>query len=582
MTRPNILLITSDQQHWNTLGCQNPELRTPALDRLAAGGTLYTRAYCPNPTCTPTRASMITGKAPAQHGAVALGMKLPEHEPTVGEIFQDAGYRSALVGKAHFQPLSGTAAFPSLEAWPLLQDLAYWRDFHGPFYGFEHVELARNHTSEAHVGQHYALWMEAQGLHNWRDFYETPTGNNDDQVRKWLIPERYHYNAWIAERCNALLQQYAEADEPFFLWASFFDPHPKYLAPEPWDTLYDPASLTVPGVTPGEHDRNPPHFRLTQQPNPDFTPWFERGGHGLHGCHSHLHERDELARDIACYYGMVSCMDKYIGLILERLAALGLDDNTLVVFTSDHGHFFGQHGLVAKGPFHYEDMLRVPMIVRWPGFTAPGARSAALQSLTDLPVSFLSACGIEVPPDMTGVDQSPVWAGRADAAREQVLVENRHQPTTLHARTLITADHKLTVYCNRPYGELFDLQQDPGELHNLWDEPGSVELKYELVRRMLLAEMAQEEPLDEARLAWPNKSAAMYAKSFDSGRWRITVDPAHGRYELVEAGSYPGAPPGVNRWDDPACRVQRGRMLLALQFARMAGEPLWMPRVAGA
>ena len=214
MPAPNILLITSDQQHWNTLGCLNPELSTPALDRLAEQGTLYTRAYCPNPTCTPTRSSMITGKAPSQHGAVALGMKLPEHEPTVGEIFQQAGYRTALVGKAHFQPLQGTQEFPSLEAWPLLQDLDYWRDFHGPFYGFEHVELARNHTTEAHVGQHYALWMEAQGLDNWRDYYETPTGNNDDQVRTWLIPERYHYNAWIAERSNAMLEQYAAAEEP--------------------------------------------------------------------------------------------------------------------------------------------------------------------------------------------------------------------------------------------------------------------------------------------------------------------------------------------------------------------------------
>ena len=582
MARPNILLITSDQQHWNTLGSLNPELRTPALDQLAAQGTLYTRAYCPNPTCTPTRSSMITGKSPAQHGAVALGMKLPEHEPTVGDIMQRAGYRTALVGKAHFQPLQGTEEFPSLEAWPLLQDLEYWRDFHGSFYGFEHVELTRNHTTEAHVGQHYALWMEAQGLANWRDYYESPTGNNDDQVRKWLIPERYHYNAWIAERSNALLQQYAEEDEPFFLWASFLDPHPKYLVPEPWDTMYDPETLSVPGILLGEHDCNPPHFQLTQQPNPDFTPWFERGGNGLHGCHSHLHKRDELARDIACYYGMVSCMDKYVGLILERLDALGLAENTLVVFTSDHGHFFGQHGLIAKGPFHYEDMVRVPMIVRWPGVTAAGARSAALQSLTDLPVSFLSACGIEVPADMTGVDQRPVWAGEVDSAREDVLVENHHQPTTLHARTLVTERYKLTVYCNRPYGELFDLQADPDEWHNLWGEAGSAALKDALVERMLLAEMAQEEPLAPERLAWPNKSTEMYTKTFESGRWRITVDPALDCFELFEAGLYPGASGGVNRWDDPECRVQRGRMMLALQFARMAAEPFWMPRVAGA
>ena len=126
-------------------------------------------------------------------------------------------------------------------------------------------------------------------------------------------------------------------------------------------------------------------------------------------------------------------------------------------------------------------------------------------------------------PDMTGVDQSAVWAGQADAARVQVLVENHHQPTTMHARTLVSDRYKLTVYCNRPYGELFDLETDPGELRNLWDEQGSAALKDDLVQRMLLAGMAQEEPLDDARLAWPNKSAEMYARTFDGGRWRITV-----------------------------------------------------------
>ena len=108
MTKLNVLLITSDQQHWQTLGQNNPEIQTPALDKLAAQGTTFSRAYCPNPTCTPTRSSLITGKYPSQHGAWSLGTKLPETEPTVGERFHDAGYRTALVGKAHFQPLHST------------------------------------------------------------------------------------------------------------------------------------------------------------------------------------------------------------------------------------------------------------------------------------------------------------------------------------------------------------------------------------------------------------------------------------------------------------------------------------------
>lgn len=578
-SRPNILLITSDQQHWNTF--LNPEIQTPHLDRLAREGTVYGRAYCPNPTCTPTRASMITGKYPSQHGAFSLGMKLAEYEPTVGEVFQRAGYRTALVGKAHFQQLWGTDEFPSLESYPLMQDLNFWRTFHGPFYGFEHVELARNHADEAHVGQHYAIWMEDNGLTNWRDYFQPPTGNNPNQRRTWPIPERYHYNNWIAERTNALLDSYRQNDESFFLWASFFDPHPPYLIPEPWDTMYDPAQVTVPQVTPGEHARNPIHFQMTQQANPDFSPWYETGGNTLHGLHSHLHDRDELAKDIACYYGMISCMDRYIGMIVDHLEALGLVDNTLVVFTSDHGHFYGHHGLIAKGPFHYEDVIRVPFIVRWPGQVPAGRQSDALQTLVDLPATFLSACGIAVPDDMTGVNQLGVWTGQAESARDHVLVEHHHQPTTVHTRTYVDARYKLTVYCLRPYGELFDLEADPGEIHNLWDDPQAAELKAELIFRLLLAEMAREEPLTDETRQRPNKSTAMYARTFSSGSWQITIDPKNDVFALNDVSQY-STRRQVNLWDDPTYRAVRHQMVLALQFARMAAEPMWMPRVAGA
>jgi arylsulfatase A-like enzyme len=490
--RPNILLITSDQHHWSAMGYNNSEIQTPNLDRLAQQGTIFDRAYCPNPTCTPTRASLITGRWPSQHGAYSLGTKLMESEHTVGEDFSAAGYRTALVGKAHFQPLRGTEDYPSLESYPVLQDLDFWRDFYGPFYGFDHVELARNHTDEAHVGQHYALWMEEKGLANWRDYYRPPTGNNAEQKRTWLIPEAYHYDAWIADRTNALMEEYAAADEPFFLWASFFDPHPQYLVPEPWDKMYDPETLTVPQVTPGEHANNPPHFQMTQEQKPDFSAWREPEGNAMHGFHSHLHDRDELAKDIATYYGMISLMDKYIGVILDKLTALGLAENTLVVFTTDHGHFYGHHGLIAKGAFHYEDMVKVPMIARFPGRIPAGERRDALQTLVDYAPTFLTVAGLPVPRTMTGVDQSTVWQGEQLAARDHVLIENRHQPTSLHVKTYIDARYKLTVYYGRDYGELFDLEADPGEIYNLWHDPKHGELKSRLVMALLQAEMGKE------------------------------------------------------------------------------------------
>ncbi len=497
--RPNILLITSDQQHWNTIGCINPDLSTPNLDRLASQGMMFSRAYCPNPTCTPTRASIITGQYPSQHGAWTLGTKLPESAHTIGDDLHAAGYRTALVGKAHFQPLVGTEDYPSLEAYPVLQDLGFWRAFDEPFYGFRHVELARNHTAEAHVGQHYAIWLEEKGCANWRDYFQSPTGNNDTQKHKWMIPEEYHYDTWIAERTNALMEDYAANDEPFFLWASFFDPHPQYLVPEPWDTMYDPEKITVPSLTPREHDENPPHFALTQEEEPDFSPWKETGK-SVHGFHSHVCDKYELAKNIATYYGMVSLMDKYIGKILDRLEELGLTDNTIVVFTTDHGHFFGQHGLTAKGAFHYEDMIKVPLIVRYPGTVPAGEKSDAMQSLIDLAPTFLRMLGLDLPNSMTGVDQSGVWAGEKTSARDHIIVENHHEPTTVHCKTYVDERYKLTVYFGHAYGELFDLVEDPYEVRNLWNRPECAGLKSELLIKLISAEMGKE-PMWMPRIA---------------------------------------------------------------------------------
>jgi arylsulfatase A-like enzyme len=490
--KPNILLITSDQQHWNTLGILNKEVKTPNLDRLAQRGTTFTRAYCPNPTCTPTRASIITGQYPSQHGAWSLGTKLSETTQTVGDIFTEEGYRTALIGKAHFQPLASTEAYPSLEAYPTLQDLDFWKDFHERFYGFEDCELARNHTNEAHVGQHYALWMEEKGCMNWREYFLAPTGTMDKKKRhRWDIPEECHYDAWIAQRTNAKLQQYKDRGENFFLWASFFDPHPDYFAPQPWDTMYDPQQITVPRCTEGEHEMNPPHFRETQKENADFSSYSESGRY-MHGFHSHVHDTEKLKKDIAVYYGMISLMDKYIGKILDRLDELGLAEDTIVVFTSDHGHFFGHHGLIAKGPFHYEDMIKVPFIASCPGRIPSHRISDSMQSLVDLAPTFLGFCGIDIPRVMTGSDQSPVWSGEKKNVRDHILCENHHEPSSIHLKTYVDARYKITVYYNHEYGELFDLQNDPEEVRNLWNDPAYASLKSELLLKYIWAELGKE------------------------------------------------------------------------------------------
>ncbi|MFW5829845.1 MAG: sulfatase, partial [Planctomycetota bacterium] len=455
MAGPNILLITSDQQHWMTLGVLNPRIHTPNLDRLAAAGTLFQRAYCPNPTCTPTRASIITGQYPSQHGAWTLGTKLPESTHCVGDDFHAAGYHTALIGKAHFQPLSGTDAYPSLEAYPVLHDLEFWRGFDQPFYGFRQVELARNHTDEAHVGQHYALWMEERGCSNWRDYFRAPTGTRSSRAHAWELPEEYHYNTWIAERSCAQMDAALAADRPFFIWSSFFDPHPSYCVPEPWASMYDPADMELDDdFSIDELADKPPHFAMTQDPDADWSPYRE-SGHYLHGMHYHGYDRAQLQRHKAVYYGMVSMMDHYIGRILEHLEAIGETDNTFVVFTTDHGHFIGEHGLSAKGPFLYEDMIRIPFIARWPGRIPAGATSDGIVSLVDLAPSFLAASGLPIPRCMSGRDQSAAWCGDDAAYRDHAICEHHHEPTTVHLKTFVEQRWKITVYYDRDHGELY-------------------------------------------------------------------------------------------------------------------------------
>lgn len=493
MQRPNILLITSDQQHWDTLGATNPRISTPALDRLAAEGTRFTRAYCNNPVCTPSRATIITGLYPSVHGAWTIGVKLAEDVPTVGDHLQAAGYATTLIGKAHFQPLASTPEQTSLECQPVLRDLDFWRGFHGPWYGFEHVEVARNHADEAHAGQHYAIWLEEQGLANWRDYFQPwpPDPAAPKREGAWELPQELHYTTWTAERTIAAIERDAAAGRPFFTWASFHDPHPPYLVPEPWASMYRPEEMEPGRLLPGELDHLPEHFRLTQEAAPDFAAWRETA-FANHGFSSHLVDEARLRRQLAIYYGMISFMDRQIGRILDALDRLGLAENTIVVFSTDHGHFLGQHGLTAKGAFHYEDLLRVPFLVRAPGQVPAGATSAALQGLVDLAPTFLDAAGLPVPGLMQGVSQWEVWRGRQARARESAIVENRHQPTAVHLRTYIEDRYKITVYRQHEYGELFDLAEDPDERRNRWDDPAYAAIKGALLHRFVQAEIARE------------------------------------------------------------------------------------------
>jgi arylsulfatase A-like enzyme len=495
-TRPSILLITSDQHHSDVLGAVDPRLKTPALDRLCREGARFRRAYTCNPTCTPARASIITGMYPSQHGAWSLGTKLFEDVPTVGDALRAAGYATSLVGKAHFHPLKSLPGMESIECQPLLRDLDFWRGFHGPWYGFEHVETARMHTAESHAGGHYAIWMEEKGFHNWRDYFEDWPHNAEKAARlrasrSWALPQEFHYNAWTSEKTIERMRGATAEQKPFFIWSSFHDPHPPYLVPQPWASMYDPADMTPGSVVPGEHDANPEHFRRTQERGDAWWKQAREGEGAVHGGHSHLRDPAELRKDIATYYGMVSFMDEHIGRILAELDRLGQADNTLVIFTTDHGHFLGGHGLTAKAIHMYEDLIRIPWIVRWPGHVHPERVADTLQNLVDLAPTFLAAAGIAIPGRMTGLNLLPDWCeGRP--VRSWSVTENHHGRRRFHMRTFVNARYKLTVYRGGSDGELFDLVADPGEIRNLWHDPSAREIKAKVMEEFLQATLEME------------------------------------------------------------------------------------------
>ncbi len=499
-SRPNILLITTDQQHHTATGRSTPGLNTPAIDSIGDEGMVYDRAYCNNPLCSPSRSSIITGQYPSWHGCWTIGTKLDEDGRFLPDLLGEAGYATSLIGKAHFQPLASEPGQTSLECQPTLRDLEFWRGFHGPYYGFDHIELARNHADESHVGQHYAIWMEEQGFTQWRDHFRSWPPEPDEPRRQhhWELPVEMHYSTWTAERSIAAIERAVATDRPFFTWASFHDPHPPYLVPEPYASMYDPDDMEPGTLNPGELDAMAPWFAETQEADPDFSEYQETP-YSNHGFTSHLVSDEELRRNMATYFGMMSLVDDQVGRILRRLEELGVAENTIVVFTSDHGHFLGQHGLTQKGPFHYEDLLRVPFMVRWPGHIAPGQTSSML-GLVDLMPTFLTAAGVPVPGTVQGVDQMPVMTGAQTSVRDHVIVENRHQPTAVDLRSYVGERYKLTVYRDRPWGDLFDLVEDPGETTNRFDDPEMAPVRAELHEHALNAEMVRE-PTRYARIA---------------------------------------------------------------------------------
>ncbi|MBT3378440.1 MAG: sulfatase-like hydrolase/transferase [Lentisphaerae bacterium] len=488
MARPNILLITSDQQRWDTLGVYNPAIHTPNLDRLAAGGVVYDRAYTTNPTCTPARCSILTGHYASRHGCYCIGTSLPDDYPTVPAELSRTGYFTALLGKAHFQSCLSPDSF---EAAPHIHNLDYFRNWDGPFYGFDYAQLVIGHSVEKHAcGMHYGVWLRDQGVDVDKHF-----GNWEYAgFGPWTLPEEVHNSTWTADITIEAMDKANEQDKPFFLWASFQDPHNPCFVPEPWASMYDPDDLPVYGLREGEMDDKPPIYQRKIDTNAFDGPevFGRQNWHPTTNSQS-IDMTPERTRDIITkYYGMVSLMDLHIGRILDALEERGLAENTIVVFTSDHGDYLGNHGLWWKGLPAYDDVLRVPFIVRHPECQVEGTHSEAIQSLVDLGTTFLDLAGVEPGPLQQGVVQTDTWTDPANAARDWALVESRPTDSDFMQKVFYHDRYKLVVYSNEEYGELYDMTADPDQLRNLYDLAEFADMRNRLLRAFIAAEMEKE------------------------------------------------------------------------------------------
>lgn len=482
--RPNILLLCTDQQRHDALGCYgNPYIQTQAIDRLAAEGVLFEQCYVQSPVCAPSRASLVTGQYVSSHGLWANGVALPRHHAIFSRALADAGYTCGMIGKMHLAACFGGRTEPRL-------DDGY------DFYAWAHDP---SHGSPAND---YHRWLRDRHP----DVYERVRASGP-RVRHQpggfdTLPTEAHYSRWASERAIAFLDAARDGDAPFFLWVNFFDPHHPFVAPEEYLDRYDPDALPDPIGYDGELETKPPIQREASAES--------YAGHAR-GFASHTPR--EIKEAIAAYYAMVTLIDDETRRILDRLDALGLADDTVVVFTSDHGEMLGDHQLLLKGPMLYEGAVRVPLILRWPGRLPAGERRSELVQWIDLTTTFTDLAGLPPLPAAQGMSLLPLARGDEGAtvrgwAISQYRDSGHPYDPPVHMTMLRAGDHKLIVQHGPPAsarqrtGELYDLARDPDELVNLWDDPGAADTRTALERTLLDVLVAIEDRSQPREAFW--------------------------------------------------------------------------------
>lgn len=435
----NLLFITTDHQRWDSLPCYGLDfMRTPHLDRLGREGTVFERCIVPSPVCVPCRAAILSGQYPASTGVLGNGDWLPDNVPTWPSILSATGRRTAAIGKMHFNP------------WDALE-------------GFDERIMAED-KRHIYLPDHHVQFLAAHGLDRPHPttlpgYYETLGASVTPRER------RFHVDGYVGDQAAQWLAENGE--EPFAAWVSFPGPHDPYDPPEDMADMYDDTPIPDPVGSPEELAHKPPAQR-------------SRGAGSLNNSMFRLDlsqaTTEHYRKWRRHYYANITLIDEGIGKMLAALESTGTLDDTLIIFTSDHGDALGDHGLPFKG-FFYDCMSRVPLIVRGPGVPEQ-ARVPSLVSTLDLVPLFYHACDAEPPPTLEGEDIRPLFDDPSGVIRDHAFSEIGGRQM---ARSLT---HKYAHYADGS-AEFYDLEADPDEITNLAGSASHAAVEADLKSRLI-------------------------------------------------------------------------------------------------
>lgn len=446
--RPNVLIIYADQHRFDCLGAMgNKDVRTPNLDALARDGVLFHNSFCTWPVCAPSRYSLPTGQYARQHRGTSNRATLLAGTPTFANLLRAAGYRTKAVGKMHFTPAYLDVGFSQLELAEQNGRGRFVDDYH------------RYLRSQNLIDSVDLIDQEQPFRGHARDTYWKTFGSGASN-----LPEAHHSTTWIGNRAVESLSSW-EAGRPSLLMVGFIKPHHPFDPPKPWDAMYDPAKLTVlNGWTKAPLERDL-QYRRGYFDNRTLT-------------------EPVLQRVMAYYYATISQLDAQVGRIVDRLKRNGLYDNTLIIYTADHGEYLGFHHLLLKGNYLYDPLAKVPLIIKFPKQKHAGTISDALVSSVDVTSTILEEAGIKPTPDMRGRPLESLLD--ANEPRRDLIFAEDGEFVMARSRT------RKLLYSSGPHPSLFfDLEKDPLEMENRYEDP-NYQTEIQKFREALLHWFADE------------------------------------------------------------------------------------------